>query len=423
MSRKARNAFFLSLLLSIASPAYCLSEDAERVNYSPSLSQFVTQIVETNATVQSEEASVDAARFQAKGESQPLYNPSVSLQGAQTDTPSFNVSLSQTLDLSSKRAARTNVGNASLVVAQTQLVMLRLDMSSQALTALSQYTTEQKLVNLAKKKTHLLNEFVRQIAKKSQAGDLSRVELDQANRVLAEAISEQAEAEEALSVSKQTLDTLASNQLITVPPLPGKLPSLSKIDNFEPLLTHLPPLQLLNEEVEQAKANMNVAKTQTHADPTVSIFAGKDEEGQPLVGANVSIPLFVRNNYQAGIGQANNEAIAVEKSRLNLYQASRANLQGSFNRYQIASHAYQLWQTTSENSLRDGKTLLNKLWEAGELSTTDYLIQVKQMIDSQAAGVRLQGEAWNAWFAWLQASNTLNQWLSPSNHFSKGTQK
>lgn len=407
MLLKSRKVLFCSLLIVLSKDIYSASPD---VINNP-LQQFVNQIWIVNPSIQSQKASVNAARFRAEGKALPLYNPSLQAQADQTDTTNYTVGVSQTLDVSGKRLAQAQVGATDFRVAQTQLDILRLEVGIKALKALAEYNTNQRIVNLAIQKTQLLKEFVNQVAKKHQAGDVSRVQLDEANMVLAEAISQQAAAEEALSLSKETLNALSSNQNISYPILPKKLPIKAELQNPTDTLTQLPQLQLLNEEVAKAQANVNVARSQTHGDPTVSVYGGKDEEGQKLVGATINVPLFIRNNYSAGVGQANNELIAIEKSRMDTYQSALATLKGSFTRYQIASEAYQQWQATSEKSLQDGKVLLNKLWEAGELSTTDYLIQIKQIIDSQVAGARLQGEAWNAWFAWLAASNRLNDWL------------
>jgi cobalt-zinc-cadmium efflux system outer membrane protein len=60
--------------------------------------------------------------------------------------------------------------------------------------------------------------------------------------------------------------------------------------------------------------------------------------------------------------------------------------------------------------------LLDQMWQAGELSVTDYLIQAKQNIDTQEAATALMGEARQAHFAWLAASNQVEDWLGLAPH-------
>ncbi len=59
--------------------------------------------------------------------------------------------------------------------------------------------------------------------------------------------------------------------------------------------------------------------------------------------------------------------------------------------------------------------LLETLWRAGEISTTDYLLQVQQALDTQIAGIELHGDFWNAWLAWMNHSASLDNWLNTEN--------
>ena len=56
--------------------------------------------------------------------------------------------------------------------------------------------------------------------------------------------------------------------------------------------------------------------------------------------------------------------------------------------------------------------LLESQWQSGEMSTTDYLIQIQQTLDTQIAGAELQSELWSAWIDWLSSTNQLSDWLN-----------
>ena len=45
--------------------------------------------------------------------------------------------------------------------------------------------------------------------------------------------------------------------------------------------------------------------------------------------------------------------------------------------------------------------LLDRLWQAGELNTTDYLVQLKQALDTEVSAIEQHGRMWRAWSAWL----------------------
>jgi len=54
---------------------------------------------------------------------------------------------------------------------------------------------------------------------------------------------------------------------------------------------------------------------------------------------------------------------------------------------------------------------LQRLWEAGELSTTDYLVQLRQTLDTKESALELRRSMWQAWFEWMSASGQIETWL------------
>jgi cobalt-zinc-cadmium efflux system outer membrane protein len=60
----------------------------------------------------------------------------------------------------------------------------------------------------------------------------------------------------------------------------------------------------------------------------------------------------------------------------------------------------------------DARTeLLHRLWQASELDTSDYLVQLNQSLDTAQAGVGLQAQVWGAWFEYLAAAGRLGDWI------------
>jgi cobalt-zinc-cadmium efflux system outer membrane protein len=80
--------------------------------------------------------------------------------------------------------------------------------------------------------------------------------------------------------------------------------------------------------------------------------------------------------------------------------------------YNVITRAWQQWISLGQDSLRQRAELLETLWRSGEMSTTDYLLQLQQTLNTQIAGAGLQGELWRAWVEWLGASNSLEAWLN-----------
>ncbi|WP_419631261.1 hypothetical protein [Thiolapillus sp.] len=93
----------------------------------------------------------------------------------------------------------------------------------------------------------------------------------------------------------------------------------------------------------------------------------------------------------------------------------RAQLKSAGQRYTLVSDAWKQWLSQGRSSLQKRIRLLETLWRAGEISTTDYLLQVQQALDTQIAGIELHGDFWNAWLAWMNHSASLDNWLNTEN--------
>jgi cobalt-zinc-cadmium efflux system outer membrane protein len=55
--------------------------------------------------------------------------------------------------------------------------------------------------------------------------------------------------------------------------------------------------------------------------------------------------------------------------------------------------------------------LLQRMYEYGELRTTDFLVQLRQTLDTRESALDLELTMWRAWFEWLTASGQVNNWL------------
>ena len=382
----------------------------------PVLMRFVQQLWASNPKIQSLQAEVDKSQAEASASNQPLYNPNIELAGQRVNKEpledTYTAGVSQTIDWAGKRQARTQVGQADLAATQASLADAKLTLAVEALQDLAAYQTQQAIVQTIHEQERLLKRFDEQTRKQFKAGDVAKDAVNQADLAYADILGQLAQARAKLSESAQDLQVLTNQTSKHWPRLPAYLPSTRRATATQQAqwLQQLPAIQTLTAEVNGAQAGVRVAETNAKPDPTVSLTGG-EEDHEALVAASVSIPLFVRNNYQAQIVAAGANVTAIEQQRLNRYRAAKAALSGSRQRYSVLRQAYVQWYQVSQPSLNAGIALLNRLWRAGELNTTNYLVQLKQRLDSRITGHRLLGEAWQAWFAELQANNQLVVWL------------
>ncbi|MDQ7073272.1 MAG: hypothetical protein Q9N32_07165 [Gammaproteobacteria bacterium] len=55
---------------------------------------------------------------------------------------------------------------------------------------------------------------------------------------------------------------------------------------------------------------------------------------------------------------------------------------------------------------------VNQLWQAGDISAADYLLQVKQALEIQATGLELRNELWETAFEWMRLTASVDKWLN-----------
>jgi cobalt-zinc-cadmium efflux system outer membrane protein len=146
-------------------------------------------------------------------------------------------------------------------------------------------------------------------------------------------------------------------------------------------------------------------------DTTIGFRVGK-EDSDTLTGFTFSVPLFVRNSFSAEVDVANASLIQSEREAINLRRQSRANLIATSRIYQTSRLAWKAWEASGAPRLSQRTDLLDRLWQAGELGTTDYLVQLKQALDTEISAIEQQGRMWQAWADWLSASGQVDRWLN-----------
>ena len=72
--------------------------------------------------------------------------------------------------------------------------------------------------------------------------------------------------------------------------------------------------------------------------------------------------------------------------------------------------AWARWQASRGTDVERRANLLEKLWREGELSTADYLLQLKQTLDTQLAGAELEARLWRSYADYLAATGQLERW-------------
>lgn len=379
----------------------------------PSLQQAVRALWQSSPEIDAARAERDAAQARARAAAQPVYNPSLSFDAENADVDRRTAGVSLTLDLSGKRKARAAQGSAELAVTQASYDLLRRDITSRWLKAWSAGALATKQRELGERRVALMRRFDELAGKRLKVGDISSPERDLAGLALGEAQIQQASLISREASARAALVAISTNTETAEPPLPEGLPPGSQV--IVPLSPDERP-EMVKARAAQASADagVQVATRARVPDPTVSLTGGRVDTGpmtDRVIGLSVSIPLPVLNTGRAEIDAARASADAASASTHAQQLVSKAALQEARTRYDALLTAAQAFGNSRAAAFDDRTALLEKLWRAGEISTSDYLVQLKQSLDTALSGLDLESQVWQAWFDYLSAAGRLTDWI------------
>jgi cobalt-zinc-cadmium efflux system outer membrane protein len=382
------------------------------VRADPALIQFVQTVVDANPRVQAARAALEASSAFRDAASRPLYNPELSFDAENADSETRALGISQTLDWGGKRKARTAVAESDLLVVEAEYLAARWAVTVELLDGLAQHQTSAERDALAQSRQQLMDEFAALAQRRFDAGDLAQVELDLARLASTDARIQKATVGAGLAEARQAVRNLTPRSAVAQwPTLPGALPALPKsAEDPQSLVLALPEVLAARRQVETADAVVELRRRERRPDPTLSL-AGGEEDGETLIGLNVTIPLFVRNRFSHEVTAAIAERSRAQQLADDVIQRAYSRLVSAAERYDLSRGAWGDWASTGQASLTRQTEQLQILWQAGELSTTDYLVQLTATLDVQESALDLREALWRAWFEWLWASGQVDAWL------------
>ncbi len=379
------------------------------------LSSLVKNVLDDNPGIKSVQAAQDAAVAKAQAADQPLYNPELELDVENTDVQTSSMGINQTIDWGDKRDARSQTARFRQQAFAAKLQTARQVLAADVLHALANYHSDNEMAALTKQRIELLQGFVGLAKKRRLSGDLGQAELTLAKLAFVEANMQRTRATTRLMETQQQLIALVGGNRHEWPHLPDVLPPLELAEqNIDDILMQLPVLREQRSRIAAAKANIIFRRRARQPDPTIGLRGGR-EASDNLIGVSLSIPLFVRNNFRAEVDVANSQLIQTERQSQNITRKVRAKLLSSARRYQLVWKTWQDWKQAGQFSLVNQTTLIQQLWQAGEISTTEYFMQLNQTLDTRLSAIELRNDLWRTWIDWLLASGQINTWLGIDN--------
>ncbi len=375
------------------------------------LAAFILRTVDANAGVLSARAALEAASANERAKQQPLHNPEVAIDLQQAMDTTASVGISQQLDWHDKRTAGGRLASQAVELAAAQLHKVRQDMAITLLTAMINHDIARELVASAVESERLLRRSAALAGKRQAAGDLDHSSLKLARLALAEAQLSHADSQFALLDARQVLLALVNENAFAAIRLPQLPPAavIAAVDS-EQLIHQLPATRMALARIASAHEQVRVHRLAGKPDPTIGVRLGR-EGADLLAGVSVSMPMLIRNTYRAEVDAAYAELLELELQAKDKYQQAHARLVTSLARYRLAEQTWREWAATGASALHEQQAALQQLWQAGDISTTDYLRQLEQMLAIQNAATELRGHLWRSWVEWLAASGRVDDWL------------
>jgi cobalt-zinc-cadmium efflux system outer membrane protein len=377
------------------------------------LVDMVRLVINRHPRAQSIDASLLASSARYQAADQPIYNPELEIDAERTDINTTSLGFSQSIDWSDKRGTHARTASYDHAALNAESDLARQGLAIELLKALSEYHTANDLNKLGLQHIQLMQKFSAISEKRHQAGDLNQVELDLARIAALEANLESAELAARLSDAEQALISLFGEIPIpeTWPMLPQSLHDIQQYEvNSEKLLRSHPAFKAQLAHLMVARSLIELRQRETRPDPTISIRAGREDK-ETMTGLTLSVPLYIRNNYQAEVSEANANLAKAEQDAQTAWLNLMSQLNSAVRRYTLTYSTWTEWQQRGVTSLNRRTEVLEQLWRTGEMEATDYLVQVKQSLDTQGAATDLRGRLWQTWLDWLAASGTVFKWL------------
>jgi cobalt-zinc-cadmium efflux system outer membrane protein len=146
-------------------------------------------------------------------------------------------------------------------------------------------------------------------------------------------------------------------------------------------------------------------------DPTIGLLGGKDENDN-FVGVGVAIPLALGVSTAPFREASSQAALADQQRYLESYRLAESRLRNADAVYGNLFERWKQWRSLTAGRIDPDAGLPRRLWDAGEISSGEFLTMLKDREEARIAGIRLSVRgAWKAWIEWLASRDELEPWL------------
>ena len=373
----------------------------QRVNAQPTSTSWLSMQVNKHPDIIAAKEEMNAVFSNAEGNKQPLYNPELETgYEREGDANNYSIGINQTIDLWDKRETKEQQANFSLTQASKHFDFLVQEKTAQALQALVTWQAAKKQAVIAQEQEKQLETLLDIVKDRQKAGDLGQVDAEltflSLSQMLNVTAKVQVQLKQAEAQTKELLRDWTPNKEV----LPAQGLTITNIQISPQWLEQHPLVLAAKAQWQITRSDAQLALLETKADPTIGINAGKNDR-ENVLGVTFSMPLNIRNNYSAQARAANQQAIAAEANFRSVMRKQRFAIQSSTDTLITYQKNYQRWQQLMDGRGKRSGDLLQKQWQSGDVSTTEYLLALQQRAEGLNAGIELQSQFQLSQIDWL----------------------
>ncbi|MCK5648594.1 MAG: TolC family protein [Gammaproteobacteria bacterium] len=384
------------------------SRTAPEKNNSRQWAQWILAQVHSLPSLQAMEYGTLAASEHRYAMQKPLFNPQLGAFYTDKDDEEYGLVISQTIDWFDKRSANTRLGQVDYELLVLKKLLATENKLSEAILAYIEYSMSRQLLDVSIKQEKLLIKLSADLKLREATGDVGQIDAEMAYLSLSQSLQQISLIE--IRYRKAFANLQQSLNSSEIPAHPESSIWINDIAQSDISKQRELKIQYAKKLLEQSVSQSKIALLNKKVNPTIGLGAGRDGSEDTIL-FEISVPLNVRNSFSSEYSSALHK---VNQSEFELKEEQRLlknDIEQSRINYQQLNHRVLGWQKLTRSRLKNSQKLLNKQWQSGDISTSDYLFSLKQRTDTLIVNIELNAEMHKAWVEWLLASSQVQQWL------------
>jgi len=348
-----------------------------------------SQILNNPEVIEAQEL-LNASTHKVNSASQAIYNPNFeSSYEREGNFNNYSFGLSQTIDMGDKRSINQRIAQMHYFSNQQRLKNIIETKKSQALSALINWNAAKQSSYIALEQEKQLETLLSIVDEKKRAGILGQLDVELIYLSLSQTLSNIADYQLKLKNAEVQVQELLPDWTPKKVTLPKEGIGISNYQVNPAWIDSHPLVEVAKTQWRIKQKQAQLTSAESKIDPTIGINAGKNAK-ENTIGITFSMPLNIRNNYSEDIKAAYTETNAAEASYQSINRKQTFKVKANFESVITNKKYFERWQSLMAGRGRNSAKLLKNSWDAGDISTSDYLLALNQRAEGLYSGIQLE---------------------------------